>query len=74
MVVMHLECLLINLFYYENSTLFAKDYIGPPFTGDHLDVKVIYTTRSHDWSTTRIKDLITRQTIKQNPDIIREIK
>ena len=36
------------------------------FTGDDLDIKVIYTTRSHDWSTTKIKDLITAQTNKQN--------
>ncbi len=36
--------------------------------------KVIYTTRSHGWSTTKIKDMITKQTIKQNPKIIEELK
>jgi|TARA_B100002019_G_scaffold29448_1_gene23362 glycerol-3-phosphate cytidylyltransferase len=44
------------------------------FTGDDLDVKVVYTTRSHGWSTTRIKDMITKQTIKQNPDILKNGK
>lgn len=53
--------------------ILGEDYLGKPFTGDDLDIEVIYTTRSHDWSTTRIKDLITRQTIKQNPQIIDEI-
>lgn len=53
--------------------ILGEDYVwegtdGKPkrFTGDDLDVKVIYTTRSHDWSTTKIKDLITAQTNKQN--------
>ena len=51
--------------------ILGEDYIGKPFTGDDLPIKVIYTTRSHEWSTTRIKDLITKQTIKQNPNIIK---
>ena len=51
--------------------ILGEDYIGKPFTGDDLPLKVIYTTRSHDWSTTKLKDLITKQTIKQNPDIIK---
>jgi hypothetical protein len=41
-------------------------------TGDDQPCKVIYTTRSHEWSTTKIKDLITIQTIKQNPNIVNE--
>jgi len=52
----------------------GDDYIGKRFTGDHLSIEVIYTTRSHGWSTTKIKDLIAIQTIKQNPDIINDIK
>ncbi len=52
--------------------ILGEDYLGKQFTGDDLPIKVVYTTRSHDWSTTRIKDLITRQTIKQNPDIIKK--
>ena len=50
--------------------ILGEDYIGKPFTGDDLPPKVVYTTRSHDWSTTRLKDLITKQTIKQNPGIV----
>ena len=53
--------------------ILGEDYLGKPFTGDDLPIKVIYTTRSHDWSTTKIKDLITKQTFKQNPKIIDEI-
>jgi len=51
--------------------ILGEDYIGKTFTGDDLPLKVIYTTRSHDWSTTKLKDLITKQTIKQNPDIVK---
>ena len=56
--------------------ILGEDYIGSdgkpkPFTGDDLPPKVIYTTRSHGWSTTRVKNLITQQTIKQNPDIVK---
>jgi glycerol-3-phosphate cytidylyltransferase len=50
--------------------ILGEDYIGKPFTGDNLSPRVIYTTRSHDWSTTKLKDLITSQTIKQNPKIL----
>ena len=50
--------------------ILGEDYIGKPFTGDDLPIHVIYTSRSHNWSTTRLKDLITQQTYKQNPDII----
>ena len=51
-----------------------KPDIGKSFTGDDFPCKVIYTTRSHEWSTTKIKDLITKQTIKQNPDILNDSK
>ena len=44
--------------------ILGEDYIGKPFTGDDLPPKVIYTTRSHGWSTTKLKDLITDQTLK----------
>ena len=60
-------------FYKPDVRILGDDYIGKRFTGDHLSIKVIYTTRSHGWSTTKIKDLITIQTIKQNPDIINDI-
>jgi cytidyltransferase-like protein len=68
------ELLKLIEFFKPDVRILGEDYIGLPFTGDHLDIKVIYTTRSHDWSTTRIKDLITRQTIEQNPNILKETK
>jgi cytidyltransferase-like protein len=61
-------------FYKPDVRILGDDYIGKRFTGDHLLIEVIYTTRSHGWSTTKIKDLIAIQTIKQNPDIINDIK
>lgn len=53
-------------FFKPDIRILGEDYIGKDFTGKDLPVKVIYTTRSHEWSTTKIKDLITKQTIKQN--------
>lgn len=61
-------------FYKPDIRILGDDYIGKRFTGDHLPIKVIYTTRSHNWSTTKIKDLITRQTIIQNPEIIKNLE
>jgi glycerol-3-phosphate cytidylyltransferase-like family protein len=58
-------------FYKPDVRILGDDYIGKRFTGDYLPIDVIYTTRSHGWSTTRIKDLITIQTINQNPEIIK---
>ena len=57
-------------FYKPDVRILGDDYIGKRFTGDHLPIEVIYTTRSHEWSTTKIKDLITKQTILQNPEIV----
>ncbi len=63
-------------FFEPDVRILGEDYItegkdGKPksFTGDDLPPKVIYTTRSHGWSTTKLKDLITKQTIKQNPKV-----
>jgi len=50
--------------------ILGEDYLGKDFTGKELPIEVIYTTRSHNWSTTKIKDLITKQTIQQNPNIL----
>ena len=50
--------------------ILGEDYIGKSCTGDDLPPEIIYTSRAHGWSTTKLKDLITKQTIKQNPDII----
>ena len=57
-------------FWKPDVRILGEDYIGKPFTGDDLPPKIIYTTRSHGWSTTKIKDLITKQPIKQNPSIL----
>jgi glycerol-3-phosphate cytidylyltransferase len=59
-------------FFKPDVRILGEDYIGERFTGKNLDIKIIYTTRSHNWSTTKIKDLITLQTIKQNPGILNQ--
>lgn len=59
-------------FFKPDVRILGEDYIGKSFTGDDLPIEVIYTTRSHEWSTTKIKDLITKQTIKQNPNILND--
>lgn len=62
------ELLKLIEFFKPDVRILGEDYIGEEFTGKDLPMKVIYTTRTHDWSTTKIKDLITKQTIKQNKD------
>ncbi len=62
---------LINIIKPDNRKL-GEDYVGKEFTGKELPIEVIYTTRSHNWSTTKIKDLITKQTIEQNPKILND--
>ena len=47
-----------------------EDYIGKRFTGDDLPPKIIYTSRAHGWSTTKLKNDVTIQTMKQNPEIL----
>ena len=59
-------------FWKPDIRILGEDYIGKPYTGDDLPPRVVYTTRSHGWSTTKLKDLITTQTIKQNPDIFKK--
>ena len=61
-------------FYKPEVRILGDDYIGKRFSGDNLPPEVIYTTRAHGWSTTRLKDLITIQTVKQNPDLIDRAK
>ena len=36
----------------------GDDYINKPFTGDNLGIKIHYLDRSHGWSTTKFKTLI----------------
>lgn len=52
--------------------ILGEDYLGKKFTGDDLGHEVIYTTRSHMWSTTKFKNRITAMTYLQN-DKLREI-
>ena len=61
-------------FYKPDVRILGDDYIGKRFTGDLLPIDVVYTTRSHGWSTTKIKDLITIQTLKQNPEITKKVE
>jgi cytidyltransferase-like protein len=67
------ELLELIKYFKPDVRILGEDYIGQPFTGHDLPIRVIYTTRSHDWSTTKIKDLITRQTILQNPGLLDDI-
>ena len=59
-------------FFEPDIRILGEDYIGKSFTGDDLPQKVIYTSRAHGWSTTRMKDMIAMQTIKQNPEVIED--
>ena len=61
-------------FWKPDVRILGEDYIGKPFTGDDLPPKIVYTTRAHGWSTTKLKDLITKQTVDQNPDILKKEK
>lgn len=36
----------------------GEDYIGRSFTGDDLNIPIVYLDRSHGWSTTKFKNLI----------------
>ena len=38
----------------------GDDYIGRPFTGDNLNIKIDYINRDHGWSTTKFKTLISK--------------
>ena len=63
------ELLKLIKFWKPDVRILGEDYIGKGFTGDDLPIDIVYTSRSHGWSTTKLKDLITKQTLKQNPDI-----
>jgi len=74
---------LLNLidFFKPDVRILGEDYIGKRFTGDNLPPKIIYTSRAHGWSTTKLKNDVTIQTLKNNkellltqPDLLNEIK
>ena len=56
-------------FWKPDLRILGEDYINKSFTGDDLPPSILYTTRSHNWSTTRLKDLICVQALKQNPGL-----
>ena len=59
-------------FFKPDVRILGDEYIGKRFTGDHLPMEIVYTTRSHGWSTTKLKNMITRMTMKQNPSVIND--
>ena len=68
-------------FFKPDVRILGEDYIGKRFTGDDLPPKIIYTSRAHGWSTTRLKNDITIQTLRDNkellftqPELLEEIK
>ena len=63
------ELLKLIKFWKPDVRILGEDYIGKGFTGDDLPIDIVYTSRSHGWSTTKLKDLITKQTLLQNPNI-----
>jgi len=67
---------LLNLinFFKPDIRILGEDYIGKSFTGDNLAIETIYTTRSHEWSTTKLKNRITAMTYAQNPSLIEKMK
>jgi hypothetical protein len=52
--------------------ILGEDYIGKRFTGDELPPIPIYTSRAHGWSTTKLKNDVTIQTLKNNPKLLLE--
>ena len=54
------ELLDLIKFWKPDLRILGEDYIGKPFTGDDLPIHVIYTSRSHGWSTTKFKRLIAK--------------
>lgn len=57
-------------FFKPDIRILGEDYIGKRFTGDDLPPKVIYTSRAHGWSTTKLKNDITIQTLRDNKELL----
>jgi len=57
-------------FFKPDVRILGEDYIGKRFTGDDLPQKIVYTSRAHGWSTTKLKNDITLQTLKNNPELL----
>jgi len=50
--------------------ILGEDYLGVDFTGSDLRAEVIYTTRSHEWSTTKFKNRVAAMTLAQNKNLL----
>jgi len=50
--------------------ILGEDYLGNDFTGSDLRAEVIYTTRSHEWSTTKFKNRVAAMTLAQNKKLL----
>lgn len=50
--------------------ILGEDYLGKSPTGSDLGFEVIYTTRTHGWSTTKIKNRITAMTAVDHPHVL----
>tara|TARA_R110000772_G_scaffold91361_1_gene187868 strand:+ start:18 stop:518 length:501 start_codon:yes stop_codon:yes gene_type:complete len=63
---------LLNLidFFKPDVRILGEDYIGKRYTGDNLPPQIIYTSRAHGWSTTKLKNDVTIQTLKNNPKLL----
>jgi len=48
-----------------NVRILGSDYKDKSYTGDSLSIPVYYHVRDHGWSTTRFKNEITDQVLKQ---------
>ena len=57
-----------------DGRILGEDYLGKSCTGDDLPMEVVYTTRSHERSTTMIKNRITAMTLAQDPTLYHRIK
>ena len=57
-------------FWKPDVRILGEDYIGRKYTGDDLPQQVVYTSRAHGWSTTKLKNDITIQTLKNNPELL----
>jgi glycerol-3-phosphate cytidylyltransferase len=60
-------------FFNPDIRILGEDYIGKSFTGDDLPITTYYTTRSHQRSTTMVKNRITAMTLAQNPELLHKI-
>ena len=57
-------------FFKPDVRILGEDYIGKKYTGDDLPQQVDYTSRAHGWSTTKLKNDVTIQTLKNNPELL----